>query len=90
MIPINVLIAPLDNVLFHYNESVFKWKLMYHWRMASERKLSKEQLKCEEIVELILDVYIMKTIPNLRFYYPKLLKEFIVNIPKNFNKVGRK
>lgn len=63
---------------------------MYHWRMASERELSEEQLKCEEIFELILDVYIMKTIPNLRSYYPKILKEFIVNIPKNFNKVGRK
>lgn len=58
--------------------------------MASERELSKEQFKCEEIVELILDVYIMKTIPNLHSYYPKLLKEFIINIPKNFNKVGRK
>lgn len=56
----------------------------------SERELSKETLKCEVIVELSKDAQIMKIMTSISPYYPKLVKEFIVNIFKHFNKAGRK
>lgn len=40
-IPTNVYIAPLDNVSFHCEESVLKWKYLYHKRIDLERNLSK-------------------------------------------------
>lgn len=63
---------------------------MYVYRrwIAHERELSKEALKCEEIMERIEETQVMKTMTILNPFYPQLMKEFIVNIPKEFNKVG--
>lgn len=58
-IPTNVLISPLDNMSFHYKKSVLKWKDVYHKRIALERKLPKEALTFEEVVE-ILEYVIVK------------------------------
>lgn len=87
-IPTNVVITPLDNLSFHSKESVLKWKFVYHMRISSEMELSKEAFKCEEIGELVMDAHILEIVSNLSPYYPKLVKEFVVNIPKDFNNAG--
>lgn len=89
-IPANVLTTPLDNVSSHSRESVLKWKFVYHRRIVPAREISKEALKCEEIVELLEDAQIIKIVSNIGPFYPKLVKEFIINIPKEFNNVGSK
>ncbi|XP_057443586.1 uncharacterized protein LOC130735691 [Lotus japonicus] len=52
-IPENVPAAPLDNISFHSEESVGKWKYVYQRRIAQERELTGEILHCQEIMELI-------------------------------------
>lgn len=64
MSPTTILIAPLDNMSFHYEESFLKWKYLHLTRIALERKLSKENLTFEEVVELIEEV-IVKDNENL-------------------------
>lgn len=59
-------------------------------KLPPERELPKEALKYEEIVELLVDAQIMNIMSNLGPYYPMLVKEFILNIPKDFNIVGSK
>lgn len=54
-IPTNFFVSPLENVSFQYEESVMKWKYVYHRRITPERELSKEALTCENIVDLLED-----------------------------------
>lgn len=49
----NVLVVPLDNVSFHSEESVLKWKYVYNRRIFPKRKLSKGAFKCYEIMEML-------------------------------------
>lgn len=37
-----------------------------------------------------MDAHILEIVSNLSPYYPKLVKQFVVNIPKDFNNVGSK
>lgn len=82
-IPTYIIVAPLDNISFHFEEIVLKWKNVYHRRITPKRELSKEALKCEEIFELLDDAQIMKIVRGLSPYYIKLDKKFIINIHKN-------
>lgn len=61
---------------------------MYHRRIASERELSKEALKCYKIIELLEDAHVRKTVFDIDNYYPKLVKEIIVNLLRGFNDAG--
>lgn len=54
-IPTNFSVSPLENVSFQSEESVMKWKYVYHRRITPERELSKEALTCENIVDLLED-----------------------------------
>lgn len=56
MIHINILVDPLDNVPFHSEASVQKWKYVFHIRIAHEREISKEAIDCQEIMDLMKDV----------------------------------
>ncbi|KAK2444344.1 hypothetical protein QL285_015374 [Trifolium repens] len=79
-IPQNIPDVPMDNVSFHFSNSAAKWKFVYHRRLALERELSDEALECKEVMDLILQVGLMKTVSGLGSCYEKLVKEFIVNI----------
>ncbi|KAK2421639.1 hypothetical protein QL285_032248 [Trifolium repens] len=79
-IPQNVPEVPMDNVSFHFSNSAAKWKFVYHRRLALERELSDEALECKEVMDLILQAGLMKTVSGLGSCYEKLVKEFIVNI----------
>ncbi|MCH94692.1 envelope-like protein, partial [Trifolium medium] len=79
-IPTNIPPAPLDNISFHSEESVQKWKFVYQRRIAQERELGQEALECKEIMELIESAGIMNTVTKIGRCYEKLVREFIVNI----------
>ncbi|KAK2445492.1 hypothetical protein QL285_016415 [Trifolium repens] len=79
-IPQNVLDVPMDNVSFHFSTSAAKWKFVYHRRLALERELSEEALECKEVMDLIHQAGLIKTVSGLGKCYEKLVKEFIVNI----------
>ncbi|KAK2449483.1 hypothetical protein QL285_008676 [Trifolium repens] len=79
-IPQNVPDVPMDNVSFHFSNSAAKWKFVYHRRLALERELSDEALECKEVMHLILQAGLMKTVSGFGRCYEKLVKEFIVNI----------
>ncbi|KAK2456353.1 hypothetical protein QL285_003726 [Trifolium repens] len=79
-IPQNVPEVPMDNVSFHFSNNAAKWKFVYHRRLALERELSDEALECKEVMDLILQAGLMKTVSGLGSCNEKLVKEFIVNI----------
>ena len=53
--------------------------------MTLERELGKSVLDCQDVMKIIEDVGLMKTVINLGSCYEKLVKEFIVNIPEDCN-----
>ncbi|MCI10832.1 envelope-like protein, partial [Trifolium medium] len=79
-IPLNVPSTPMDNVSFHYETGASRWKYVYNRRLAIERNLSKDFLECQELVDLINEAGLMKTVWGLGKCYEKLVKEFLVNI----------
>lgn len=81
----NVVDAPLDNVPFHYETSVQKWKYGFLRRVSCEKKLGTDALNCKEIIDLIKVVGLMKIGSHIGPCYEKLVKEFIVNITVESN-----
>lgn len=59
-------------------------------RIVGEREIYEEEMKCEEIIELLQDSKTMKNASGLSHFYCQLVKEFTVNISKNFSKDGSK
>ncbi|XP_050908348.1 uncharacterized protein LOC127121971 [Lathyrus oleraceus] len=52
-------------------------------RVAIERELGQEAVEVKEVIELIKNVGLMKTVVTLPQCYKGLVKEFIVNIPED-------
>ncbi|XP_045791756.1 uncharacterized protein LOC123886483 [Trifolium pratense] len=84
-VPLNVPSAPLDNVSFHFEDGPTRWKFVFNRRLSVERNLSKDFLKCKELMELISAAGLMKTVKALGVCYEKLVKEFLVNIGEDCN-----
>ncbi|XP_050888509.1 uncharacterized protein LOC127093609 [Lathyrus oleraceus] len=57
-----------------------EWKYVYHKRLTLERELAQNVLECKEIVDLIQEARLMKTVTQLSKCYEILVKEFIVNV----------
>ncbi|XP_058783835.1 uncharacterized protein LOC131658569 [Vicia villosa] len=72
--------VPIDNISFHYASSVNRWKYVYQKRLALERELAQNSLECKDIMELIHDAGLMKTVARFSKCYEILVKEFIVNL----------
>ena len=53
---------------FHFKGSELKWKYLCHKRITLERKLSKEALTFEEVVQLMKDV-IVKNNENIMIFH---------------------
>jgi hypothetical protein len=81
--PQGVPSVPIDNISFHHVENVSRWKYVYQRRLAIERNLSEDLLKCEEIVSLIEHDGLMKIVTGFGNYYEQLVKEFLVNIAED-------
>ena len=72
--------APLDNVSLHYVKNAKGWKYVIQMRVALERELGKDALKCKEVVELIEATGLIKTVTKFVPCYESLVKEFMVTI----------
>ncbi|XP_058784437.1 uncharacterized protein LOC131659240 [Vicia villosa] len=72
--------VPIDNISFHYPSSVLRWKFVYQKRLALERNLAQNALEYEEIMNLIHEAGLMKTVTQFSKCYEVLVKEFIVNL----------
>ncbi|XP_057443304.1 uncharacterized protein LOC130735245 [Lotus japonicus] len=73
----NVPAAPLDNISFHSEENVGKWKYVFHRRIAQERELNGEILNCQEIMELLEAAGLMKTITEIGRSYDKSIDDTV-------------
>lgn len=69
----------MDNVSFHFETNVQRWKHVFERRIVGEKELGKKALDCKKIMELL------KTITNVDPFYEKLIKEFIMNITTECN-----
>ncbi|XP_050897644.1 uncharacterized protein LOC127104502 [Lathyrus oleraceus] len=56
------------------------WKYVYQKRLALERELAQNVLECKEIMDLIQEVGLMKTVTQFSKCYEMLVKEFMVNV----------
>ncbi|XP_058762803.1 uncharacterized protein LOC131636162 [Vicia villosa] len=72
--------VPIDNVSFHYASSASKWKYVLQKRLAVERELAPNALENKEILKLIQEAGLLKTVCNLSKCYEKQVKEFVVNL----------
>ncbi|XP_050889411.1 uncharacterized protein LOC127094648 [Lathyrus oleraceus] len=71
---------PIDNISFHFASSVNRWKYVYQKRLALERELAQNVLDCKDIMDLIQEAGLMKTVTQFSKCYEMLVKEFIVNL----------
>ncbi|XP_058746261.1 uncharacterized protein LOC131619147 [Vicia villosa] len=76
----SVFEVPIDNISFHYPSSVIRWKFVYQKILALERELAQNALECEEIMNLIHEVGLVKTVTQFSKCYEVPVKEFIVNL----------
>jgi len=72
--------VPIDKVSFHPPENAQRWKFIFHKRLALERELGKEAVKMADVMDMIKEAGLLKTVCNLGNCYEKLVKEFLVNI----------
>ncbi|XP_050895637.1 uncharacterized protein LOC127102296 [Lathyrus oleraceus] len=72
--------VPIDNISFHFASSVNRWKYVYQKRLALERELAQNVLDCKDIMDLIQEAGLMKTVTQFSKCYEMLVKEFIVNL----------
>ncbi|MCH95122.1 envelope-like protein [Trifolium medium] len=79
----------MDNISFHHENSASRWKFVYNRRLAPERELGKSALECQELVDMISEAGLMKTVWGLGNCYEKLVKEFLVNIDVINQYLGR-
>ncbi|XP_050889705.1 uncharacterized protein LOC127094993 [Lathyrus oleraceus] len=72
--------APLENASLHYVKNEERWKYIIQRRVALERGLGKDALTCKEVMELIEDAGLMKTVTRFGPCYENLVKDFVVTI----------
>ncbi|XP_050878610.1 uncharacterized protein LOC127082415 [Lathyrus oleraceus] len=78
--PGKVLDVHLDNISFHLEDGVAKWKFVIQRRVDVERELGKDAADVKEVMDLIKVVGLLKTVAGFSQCYEGLVKEFIVNI----------
>ncbi|XP_058765454.1 uncharacterized protein LOC131638947 [Vicia villosa] len=57
-----------------------RWKFIYQKRLALERELTTNALECEEIVNIIHEAGLIKTVTQFSKCYEVFVKEFIMNL----------
>ncbi|XP_050889695.1 uncharacterized protein LOC127094982 [Lathyrus oleraceus] len=72
--------VPIDNISFHFASSVNRWKYVYQKRLALERELAQNVLDCKDIMDLIQEAGLMKTVTQFSKCYEMLVMGFIVNL----------
>lgn len=71
-------------------KNVERWKYVDQRRIALEKELAKGFLKCKEIVDLIEDGGLMRTVTSFHPCYEGLVKQFVVSVPDGYDDVKSK
>ena len=58
---------------------------MFHRKIYPDKDLSKDDLKIEVVMELLSDAQLLEAVTWIGPYYPKLVKECIVNLSSSIN-----
>ena len=58
---------------------------MCYMRIVPKRELSKKAQKISEVMEMLGDAQLLKTVAGIGPNYPRLVKEFICNLPSKLN-----
>jgi len=82
-LPINVPEAPIDNISFHYVVNIEKLKYVFQRRLDLEIELGKDALEFKEVIDLIDEARLRWSVSGFGNCYELLVKEFIVNNPKD-------
>ncbi|XP_038904247.1 uncharacterized protein LOC120090596 [Benincasa hispida] len=84
-IPPNVPIVLIDDISFHSEDNVQRWKFVVQRCIVDEKTFSDQTKSCLKIMDLLQHVGLLKTVVNLSPFYPQLLRELIVNLPSKFD-----
>src|ERR1044072_7581829 len=87
-VPANIPPAPLDNISFRFESGASRWRYVYHRRLARERELHVNALKCKEIMSLINAVGLKQTVTQVGRCFESLVKEFLINVGPEVGKPG--
>ncbi|XP_050890873.1 uncharacterized protein LOC127096332 [Lathyrus oleraceus] len=72
------------------SNNVEKWNFVYQRRLELERELGKDAFECKEVMGLIQEVGLTKSVTGFGKCYEMLVKEFVVNISKECdNKISK-
>ncbi|XP_058765612.1 uncharacterized protein LOC131639128 [Vicia villosa] len=85
------IVEPESDVEVHVPEipsSAIRMKYILQKRLAVERELAPNVLENKEVLELIQEAGILKTVCNLPKCYEKLVKEFVVNLSEDCGNSG--
>ncbi|TYK21311.1 F5J5.1 [Cucumis melo var. makuwa] len=88
-VPPNIPFVPIDGISLHLEENVQRWKYVVHRRLADEVNLSEKHHSCLSIMNLIEKAGLCKTFSDVGPFYLQLIREFIVNLPDDFNDPSR-
>lgn len=83
--PPNVLTVPIDGISFHSEDCVHKWKFVVKRRIVDEAVIFYQHRSYTVIFDLIIVAGLLPTITDVGPLYPKLIHEFIVNLPADLN-----
>lgn len=76
----NVASVPLDDVSFHSKEGASLWKYVVKRKIVKEKELSPSTQECLNLMDLLLEVELDKTVLCLGPFYPQLVRKFIINL----------
>ncbi|KAA0059938.1 flocculation protein FLO11-like [Cucumis melo var. makuwa] len=62
-----------------------KWKHVVKQRIANEANIADQYNFCLAILELIRNAELIRTVSKVGPFYPRLMRELIVNLPSDFN-----
>lgn len=81
----NVASIPLDGVSFHSEEGASLRKYVVKQKIVDEKELSPSIQECLDLMDLLLEAELDKTVLCLGLFYPQLAREFIVNLSADFD-----
>ncbi|GAA0163826.1 hypothetical protein LIER_39667 [Lithospermum erythrorhizon] len=82
-IPKNVAPVSTVGIALNSKDEEAKWKFIYNRKLAPERVLSDVTKRNMVIMNIIKEVGILSVVDNVGPYWPKLVREFICNLPRD-------
>ncbi|GAA0163473.1 hypothetical protein LIER_43647 [Lithospermum erythrorhizon] len=82
-IPKNVAPVSTDGIALNSKDEEARWKFIYNRRLAPERVLSDVTKRNKTIMKIINEAGMESVVNNVGPHWPKLVREFICNLPRD-------